>query len=92
LPNAIESNLCGFRTVENQEKNRCIQHSGYFDKSFPEKSFGYKNDEIIGRNFDLLYAEVDKLKTRSEQNEILAGRISQWEAKLITKEDKIEKR
>jgi len=54
-----------------------------------EKSFGYKNDEIIGRNFDLLYAEVDKLKTRSEQNEILAGRISQWEAKLITKEDKI---
>jgi PAS domain S-box-containing protein len=54
-----------------------------------EKSFGYKNVEIIGRNFDLLYAEVDKLKTRSEQNEILAGRISQWEAKLITKEDKI---
>lgn len=54
-----------------------------------EKSFGYKNDEIIGRNFDLLYAEVDKLKTRTEQNEILAGRISQWEAKLITKEDKI---
>ncbi len=54
-----------------------------------EKSFGHKNVEIIGRNFDLLYAEVDKLKTRSEQNEILAGRISQWEAKLITKEDKI---
>ncbi len=54
-----------------------------------EKSFGFKNIEIKGKNFDLLYAEVDKLKTRSEQNEILAGRISQWEAKLITKEDKI---
>lgn len=54
-----------------------------------ERSFGYKNVEIIGRNFDMLYAELDKLKTRSEQNEILAGRISQWEAKLITKEDKI---
>ncbi|HOY49234.1 MAG TPA: PAS domain S-box protein [Flavobacteriales bacterium] len=54
-----------------------------------ELSFGYSRDEIVGRNFDVLYAEVDKLNVRAEQHEILAGRITQWETRLITKDDKI---
>jgi PAS domain S-box-containing protein len=54
-----------------------------------ELSFGYSRDEIVGRNFDVLYAEDDKLNLRAEQHEILAGRITQWETRLITKDDKI---
>ncbi len=54
-----------------------------------ELSFGYSREEIVGRNFDQLYAEVDKLNVRVEQHEIIAGRISQWETRLITKDDKI---
>ncbi|MFM2286358.1 MAG: hypothetical protein RLZZ543_1855 [Bacteroidota bacterium] len=54
-----------------------------------ELSFGYSREEIVGKNFDQLYAEVDKLNVKVEQHEILAGRISQWETRLITKDDKI---
>ena len=54
-----------------------------------ELSFGYTRNEIVGKNFDQLYAEVDKPKVRAEQNEILTGRISQWETRLITKRDLI---
>jgi PAS domain S-box-containing protein len=54
-----------------------------------ELSFGYLRNQITNKSFDVLYSEVDKPKIRTEQQAILAGRLQQWEAKLITSNNKI---
>lgn len=54
-----------------------------------ELSFGFLRQDITNKSFDILYSELDKLKIRSEQQAILAGKLQQWEAKLITSSNKI---
>jgi len=54
-----------------------------------ELSFGYLRKDITNKSFDILYSELDKPKIRNEQQSILAGRLQQWEAKLITSGNKI---
>jgi PAS domain S-box-containing protein len=54
-----------------------------------EQTFGYKRAEMIGRNFDILYPEVDKQKLVKELKEIVSGKLSQWRSRLITRDDKI---
>jgi PAS domain S-box-containing protein len=54
-----------------------------------ELSFGYLRSQITNKSFDILYSELDKPKIRTEQQSILAGKLQQWEAKLITSNNKI---
>jgi PAS domain S-box-containing protein len=54
-----------------------------------EQTFGYLEEEMSGKNYDLLYPEIDKHLVRQEIQEIIAGKRSQWESKLITRAGKI---
>lgn len=54
-----------------------------------ELSFGYSRQEITGKGYEILYSELDKPKIRTEQQGILSGKTQQWEAKLITRDDRI---
>lgn len=54
-----------------------------------EQTFGYSVEEMSGKNYDVLYPEIDKHMVRQEIQEIIAGKRSQWESKLITRAGKI---
>lgn len=54
-----------------------------------EQTFGYSVEEMSGKNYDVLYPEINKHLVRLEIQEIIAGKRSQWESKLITRAGKI---
>ena len=54
-----------------------------------ELTFGYPREEIVGRNFDILYSEKDKSKVKYEQKSVLTGELQQWDTRLISSDDRI---
>lgn len=54
-----------------------------------EETFGYSRDEMLGKSYELLYAEIDKHLVRKEIQDVFTGNLIQWESKLITRNDKI---
>ena len=54
-----------------------------------EETFGYSREEMLGKSYELLYAEIDKHLVRKEIQDVFTGNMIQWESKLITRNDKI---
>jgi PAS domain S-box-containing protein len=54
-----------------------------------EQTFGYSGEEMLEKNYEILYPEIDKHLVRQEIQEIIAGKRTQWESKLITRAGKI---
>jgi PAS domain S-box-containing protein len=54
-----------------------------------EQTFGYSSKEMLGKNFDILYPEIDKPKLAKEIKQIVNGNLSNWRSRLITRNDKI---
>jgi len=54
-----------------------------------EETFGYRRENMLGKSYELLYAEIDKHLVRKELQDIFGGALTQWESKLITSNDKI---
>lgn len=54
-----------------------------------ELTFGYLREEIVGRNFDILYSEKDKSKVKSEQKAVLTSELQQWDTRLISSDNRI---
>jgi len=54
-----------------------------------EETFGYRREAMLGKSYELLYAEIDKHLVRKELQDIFGGALTQWESKLITSNDKI---
>ncbi len=54
-----------------------------------EETFGYPREDMLGKSYELLYAEIDKHLVRKELQDIFGGALTQWESKLITSNDKI---
>lgn len=54
-----------------------------------EETFGYSREEMLGKSYELLYAEIDKHLVRKEIQDVFTGNLTQWESKLITRNDKI---
>ncbi len=54
-----------------------------------EETFGYSREEMLGKSYETLYAEIDKHLVRKEIQDVFGGNLTQWESKLITKNDKI---
>ena len=54
-----------------------------------EETFGYRREDMLGKSYELLYAEIDKHLVRKELQDVFGGALTQWESKLITSNDKI---
>lgn len=54
-----------------------------------EETFGYPREDMLGKSYELLYAEIDKHLVRKELQDVFGGALTQWESKLITSNDKI---
>jgi PAS domain S-box-containing protein len=54
-----------------------------------EETFGYLREDMLGKSYELLYAEIDKHLVRWELQDIFGGALTQWESKLITRNDNI---
>lgn len=54
-----------------------------------EDTFGYLRNEILGRGYEFLYPEIDKPRVQQEQRDILSGKLTRWESKLVTRDDNI---
>ena len=54
-----------------------------------EETFGYRREDMLGKSYEILYAEIDKHLVRKELQDVFGGALTQWESKLITSNDKI---
>lgn len=54
-----------------------------------EQTFGYSGDEMLGKSYDLLYPQIDKAKVKQEIQDVILGRMQQWESRMISKGDHI---
>ncbi len=54
-----------------------------------EETFGYRREDMLGKSYELLYAEIDKYLVRKELQDVFGGSLIQWESKLITRNDNI---
>lgn len=54
-----------------------------------EKLFEYNASDVSGKNYGLLYPEIDKVKVSEELIHILSGKLDTWLNKLISRNGRI---